>query len=94
MCYTCELTVNGVNYGVKAMSPYKYKIPIDKLKQKDNVIELRVTNTMANANFYAKVFNAWDISSISSYHYLQKEFDKDSFESGLYKPITVTFENI
>ena len=54
MCYTCELTVNGVNYGVKALSPYKYKIPIDKLKQKDNVIELRVTNTMANATFTRK----------------------------------------
>ena len=42
-----EVFINGKSLGVKTWSPYQWKGNTDILKAKDNVIEVKVTNTLA-----------------------------------------------
>lgn len=89
--YTCEATLNGVSLGVCTMPPYRYRLPQGLLKEK-NTLQVRVTNTVANEYAHTDAFAQWQPWQRAD-HYFQKEleFDRDSYESGLYGPVRLLY---
>lgn len=89
--YTCETFINGRSLGVRVMPPYSYEIESSELK-KENILEIRVTNTAANAYKYTKSFDKWPRWMLSDYWSRQDIFHTDSLSGGLYGPITLQRE--
>ena len=88
--YTCEVTVNGHNLGVKVMKPYRYRIPAAIMKEV-NQLEIRVTNTAANQCYYTKSFDKWQRWQMTPYYEKQKAFYADTLDSGLYGPVKLHY---
>ena len=88
--YTSELFINGKSFGVKVMYPYKYEISSDTLSDY-NIIEIRVTNTMANERLNTKSFDKWDADMLTSYQEKQRIFDRESVASGLFGPVILKY---
>ena len=59
------------------------------LNKGKNVLEVKVTNTLANAISPDRVRKFWDscFDQVSPYEELQRNFERDSIESGLYGPV-------
>lgn len=89
-CYSCEVFVNKVSVGVKVMSPYRFEIPEELLKD-NNLLEIRVSNTAANEFVYTDSFDKWGEAMLSPYHNYTKEFNKSTLKSGLFGPVKLYY---
>ncbi|MDD6308751.1 MAG: hypothetical protein PUB07_05320 [Clostridia bacterium] len=87
--YTCEAVLNGESLGKRVMAPYTYVVSADELKKK-NKLEIRVTNTGANAYVYTKSFEKWQEWQLP-YMPKQKVFHTDSISGGLYGPVKILY---
>ena len=88
--YTCEVFLNGKSLGVKTMSPYRYEISSDLIMQ-ENILEIRVSNTIANALLSTKMFDKWAKWQLSPYFVKALHFSKDYLESGLIGPVKLKY---
>lgn len=86
--YSAETFINSKSCGARAWFPYIFDIT-DKIKQGDNLLEIRVTNTLANQwarkNIRKKDFSFWKNM------YLEKStpFIDQSCHAGLAGPVTL-----
>ena len=87
---SCEAFVNGESVGVRVMSPYRFNIPAKLLKEK-NVLEVRVSNTVANERVHTKTFDKWANWQRSPYELKIAKFDKSSLPSGLFGPVKILY---
>ncbi len=87
--YTCEAVLNGKKLGKRVMPPYTYAVSAKQLEAK-NKLEIRVTNTGANAYVYTKSFEKWQDWQLP---YMPKEriFHMDSLSGGLYGPVKIMY---
>jgi hypothetical protein len=90
VCYSCEVFVNKVSVGVKVMSPYRFEIAEELLKD-TNLLEIRVSNTAANEFVYTDSFDKWGEAMLSPYHNYTKEFHKSTLKSGLIGPVKLYY---
>lgn len=88
--YTCEVTLNGQNLGVKVAPPYRYDLPEGLLKEK-NLLSVRVSNTAGNEYYHTRTFDKWAPWQLSTYHKKQMEFCRDTLASGLYGPVRLLY---
>jgi hypothetical protein len=88
--HTCEVFVNGTSLGVRVFTPYQYEIP-SSLLQDENVLEIRVTNTVANEVYYTKSFDKWAKWQVATYSNIGSEFDKDSLDGGIFGPVKLKY---
>ncbi|MBQ3824437.1 MAG: hypothetical protein II808_04410, partial [Clostridia bacterium] len=88
--HTCEVFLNGKSLGVRVMKPYRYEIPADALK-KENLLQIRVSNTPANQHQFTKSFDKYRPWQLSIYKIAEDVFDRDSLDSGLYGPVTLLY---
>lgn len=86
--YSCELFLNGKSQGVCCMSPYRYNIKAEELREK-NLLEIRVSNTAANQYVYSSTFDKYSPNVIGPYHATTLRFEKESLASGLFGPVTL-----
>ena len=84
--YTCEVFLNGKSLGIKVMAPYRYELPVELL-QKENILQIRVSNTPANEYNHTKSFDKWQKWQLSPYWEKEKLFHEDSLSGGLYGPV-------
>lgn len=87
--HSCEVFLNGVSLGVRVMKPYRYLLAPDQLRS-DNLLEIRVSNTPGNQHQYTKSFDKYRPWQLSFYKAAQDTFDRDSLDSGLFGPVTLT----
>jgi hypothetical protein len=87
---SCEAFVNGKSVGVKVMSPYRFNIPSELLKD-ENVLEVRVSNTVANERVHTTTFDKWANWQRSPYELKISKFDKSSLPSGLFGPVKILY---
>lgn len=88
--YTCEVTLNGQNLGVKVMKPYRYHIPAE-LMQEENRLEIRVSNTPGNQFYHTKSFDKWGKWMLSPYQDKLNAFYEECLDSGLYGPVKLIY---
>ena len=86
--HSAEVLLNGKSLGVRIMKPFRFIIK-KELMHSENLLEIIVTNTMANQQQYTKAFDKWATWQLSPYTEKQNKFDKDSLDSGLYGPVTL-----
>ncbi len=89
--YSCEVFLNGRSLGIRVMKPYRYEISADLLK-KENLLQIRVSNTPGNQHQYTTSFDKYRPWQLSNYKNVQDIFDRDTLDSGLYGPITIRSE--
>ncbi|MBQ8611380.1 MAG: beta galactosidase jelly roll domain-containing protein [Oscillospiraceae bacterium] len=89
--YTCEVWLNGTPLGKKVMPPFRFALPAGVL-QRQNILQVRVTNTAANEYAHTRTLDKWQPWQRAD-HYYQKEleFDRDAYESGLYGPVRLVY---
>lgn len=87
---TCEVFVNGTSVGVCGMSPYLYEIPAKMLKE-ENVLDIRISNTIANEHLYTDTFDKWQDWQMGPYFDRCNTFHKDSLQGGLYGPVMIKY---
>lgn len=85
---SCEVLLNGVSLGVRAMTPYRYELDAALLCA-HNVLEIRVSNTSANEYLSTKAFDKWQTWQLGPYHEWQQVYHKASLQSGLYGPVKI-----
>ncbi len=88
--YTCEAFVNGNSLGVQVMAPYRFLLCKADL-QEDNLLEIRVTNTAANAYQYTKSFEKWQPWQLGPYWNRQQIFREDYLSGGLIGPVKIRY---
>ena len=88
--YAAEVTLNGISLGRRIYSPFVFSVG-GALKEGTNVLEVKVTNTLANAISPERVKKLWNsyFDLPSPYEDLQRSFEKESFESGLIGPVSL-----
>lgn len=90
--YTCETFLNGKSLGLRVMPPYSYVIDAsDFAADGENVLEIRVTNTVANEYFHTKVFEKWAPWQMTPYWLVQKPFFTEALFGGLYGPVKLKY---
>ena len=93
--YSCKVLVNGREIGRKFWGPFEFVIPAEVLKDGKNTLEVKVTNTYANAIQSKKTQDMWDkyypeMHRGSLYEVYEKSFEKDSLPSGLFGPVVLS----
>ncbi|MBQ9963968.1 MAG: hypothetical protein IJP14_02480, partial [Clostridia bacterium] len=84
--YSCEVILNGQSLGSQIFTPHR--IPLPPL-QAENELIICVSNTLANEYVYHD-FGAWILNYQPGYmEVLQKNFNEESLESGLYGPVRI-----
>ena len=94
--YACTAILNGCLLGRRFWGPFEFDIP-RKILRRHNMLEIRVTNTFANAVGGASANEIWerrypDALKNASYERILRQFEPDSFPSGLFGPVTLQFE--
>jgi len=92
VCGAVGLRVNGTDCGARFFGPYVFET---ELLAGENVIEVEVANTLANALSTDAIRDriAKDFPPLSSYDRHQRPFDREYNESGLYGPVFVCSES-
>ena len=88
VCYCASVRLNGRELPPRVFGPFRYDV---KIKKGDNLLEVTVANTLANAlgnPETRKRINA-DFPPKSPYEDRLAEFDKDFHESGLFGPVFI-----
>lgn len=89
--YVCEAILNGRMLG-RAFSDEAKFFTDGILKKGKNVLEVRVVNTPANSVHDPEVVRYWkEHHPHSEYQDMNCAFEVESFESGLYGPVTIRF---
>ena len=65
---------------------YRYLLPASLL-QDVNSLEIRVSNTPGNQHQFTNSFRKWGSWQLTPYHDIQKLFDIETLDSGLYGPV-------
>ena len=86
VCYSCEVIINGQSLGSQIFTPMQVKLPP---LQDENELIIRVSNTLAN-EYVHHDFSSWIPNYKPGYmEVLQKTFNMESLESGLFGPVTI-----
>ena len=93
--YSCTVLVNGKEIGRKFWGPFEFAIPAGVLKEGKNTLEVKVTNTYANAIQSKKTQDMWDkyypeFHKGCLYEVYEKSFESDSLPSGLFGPVVLS----
>lgn len=89
--FSAEVCLNGQSLGTALMPPYKLKIPVDLLKE-SNELKITVTNTSANWYIHTDYFDKQKINELSPYFETELKFAKDLVSGGLYGPVSIHTE--
>ena len=86
--YAAEVTLNGIPLGRRIFSPFIFPVK-DALRKGRNILEIKITNTLANAISPERVRKYWDscFDQPSPYEDIQRIFEQKSLESGLFGPV-------
>lgn len=84
--YACEAWVNGRRVGERLWGPWVFDIA-GTLHAGENVVEVVVTNTMANQYVKTRTLDRWEAWQLGPYHPRALGFEPDSLASGLYGPV-------
>jgi hypothetical protein len=94
--YACEVEVNGHQAGCLAWMPFE--LCIDGMIQVGkNIIRITVSNTLANALHDPEIIEYWKNKEIDwplGYDSMTREFEPDSFSSGLFGPVRILLEDL
>lgn len=88
--HTCEVFINGQSFGVRVMPPYRYEVSGKDL-QNANQLEIRVSNTAANAYYFADTFDQYEKWQLTPYYDTLKMEHADSLSGGLYGPVRILY---
>ncbi len=91
--HTAKVWLNGEQVGVKVMPPYRVALPIYAL-QKQNRLQIVVSNTPANEYVHTKSFEKMERYKLTVYFDKELEFCQDTMEqgSGLFGPVTISYK--
>lgn len=94
--YACTAILNGHVLGRRFWGPFDFDIPKNLLRKR-NTLEIKVTNTFANAVCGKSANDLWrkhypDALKNASYESVLKQFEPDSLPSGLFGPVVVAME--
>ncbi|MBP5671810.1 MAG: hypothetical protein J6X49_05435 [Victivallales bacterium] len=93
--YVCTIIVNGIEVAKCYWPPYGCDIPENCLKKGKNKLEIRVSNTLANAINAPGVLETWKQrypQQSDNYDQRERPFERESLPSGLFGPVTLAFE--
>ena len=87
--------MNGKEIGRRFWDPFEFAIPAGVLKEGKNTLEVKVTNTYANAIQSRKTQEMWDkyypeFHKGCLYEVYEKPFESDSLPSGLFGPVVLS----
>ena len=85
--YIADVSVNGASVGTRLFPPYRFKVPSSALKEGENILTVKVTNTPANRFHFTKMFDKYEPRQVTGYHEVSKEFYPDTLASGLFGPV-------
>jgi hypothetical protein len=93
--YACTVILNGRLLGRRFWGPFDFDIP-KHLLRKQNTLEVKVTNTFANAVSSKSAYDVWqkyypEAFKNAHYEHILKQFEPDSFPSGLFGPVKLTY---
>ena len=76
--------------GTRVYEPYLFALG-DVLRKGTNHLEIRVTNTLANAILAKGVWEKWkkELPYEWPYEVMQRDYEKESVPSGLFGPVTI-----
>jgi hypothetical protein len=95
--YCCTVFLNRMLLGRRFWGPFDFEVP-QHLLRKHNTLEIKVTNTFANAVCSESAYALWqkhypEAFKTASYLPIVKQFEPDSFPSGLFGPVRLTYSN-
>ncbi|MEX2758256.1 MAG: glycosyl hydrolase, partial [Candidatus Sigynarchaeota archaeon] len=86
--YVARVILNGKDLGTRSWSPYSF--PLKNVLQKGkNVLQVRVTNTLANQYHSFSLEKHWSKAQLGPYHPKALKFERDSRPSGLFGPVAI-----
>jgi hypothetical protein len=93
--YIAEVTLNGIDLGVRIAPPYCFEVS-GILRPGMNHLQIRVTNTLANAIAPDEVWQKWqrELAFVSPFERLSRWIEQESLPSGLFGPVTVKSGNM
>ena len=89
--FTARVWLNGQALGTVLAPPYRFAVPSGVL-QKENHLQITVTNTPANWYANTDYFDRWHTKELSQYFEGEREYAKDIQSGGLYGPVTLFTE--
>jgi hypothetical protein len=96
--YACEVFLNGRRVGRRAWAPFVVDLE-GAIRPGDNRLEIRVTNTLANAvldpqtmDQHSRVTGTDGVERELAYESVARSFERESLASGLFGPIRILFE--
>lgn len=91
--YSCRVTLNGDEVGRRMWGPFRFDLT-ERLKPGKNVLQVVVTNTLANAYAPDAVDErvSRDFAPRIVYEDRQRAFEQDSLASGLFGPVTLEYD--
>ncbi|MCR5263013.1 MAG: hypothetical protein K6D94_03995, partial [Clostridiales bacterium] len=92
VCYASEILLDGHPLGTRLMPPYRFEVPAGYLTAGDHELRITVTNTPANRYMGTDFFDRYEEWQLSPYFPKEKTYYPDTAESGLFGPVTVTYE--
>lgn len=90
LCYSCEVFLNGQRLGARFAPPYVLYAKADILQIK-NKLQIRVANTLANQFVFSDALDKEDFRSIGTYHFIEKEFEKENCDIGLKNTVKIYY---
>jgi hypothetical protein len=84
--YACSVRINDRELGRKFLPPYIFRLDGELLKR-DNILEVTVANTLSNSICDESVLEYWSANWPLQYEAMQRPFEKDHLESGLFGPV-------
>jgi hypothetical protein len=88
--YCAEVKLNGKALGTRLFEPYWFALG-EALQKGTNHLEVRVTNTLANAILAKGVWERWkkELPYEWPYEVMERDYEKESIPSGLFGPVTI-----
>jgi len=93
VCWAARVFLNGHDLGIRLWSPFVFRLD-GALKRGTNRLEVRVSNTLANALSGEELQEYWrqTFPPESPYECQQRAFERDTLESGLFGPVRLLAE--
>ena len=90
VCFCASVKLNGVELGSCFLPPFRFSLA-PALKKGRNILEITVSNTLANALAAPGVKEriSGNFPPCSQYETQQREFEKDSLAGGLFGPVVL-----
>ena len=89
--YSAKVELNGEMIGSALMPPYRLRLPIGLLREQ-NSLKITVTNTSANWYASTDYFDRFEISQLSPYFEIAREYANDYAKGGLCGPVKLILE--